>query len=83
MRKPPVCIRCSNPVGRVPARVNLGQLNSSRVIMAHRFLCSVYEISLKKKQSQDNNSISLQDDRFCHPALLYYPQTNGKGEETR
>ena len=36
MRKPPVCIRCSNPVGRVPARVNLGQLNSSRVIMAHR-----------------------------------------------
>ena len=37
MRKPPVCIRCSNPVGRVPARVNLGQLNSSRVIMAHQF----------------------------------------------
>ena len=37
MRKPPVCIRCSNPVGRVPARVNLGQLNSSRVIMAHPF----------------------------------------------
>lgn len=25
-----------NPVGRVPARMNLGQLNSSRVIMAHR-----------------------------------------------
>ena len=36
-----------------------------------------------KRQSQDNNSISLQDDRFCHPTLLYCPQTNGKGEATR
>lgn len=29
-------IHSLNPVGRVPARMNLGQLNSSRVIMAHR-----------------------------------------------
>ena len=36
-----------------------------------------------KKQSQDNDIISLQGDRFCHPALLYCPQTNGKGEATR
>ena len=34
--EPPVCIHPLNPVGRVPARMNLGQLNSSRVIMAHR-----------------------------------------------
>ena len=33
--KTPVCIHYLNPVGRVPARVNLGQLNSSRVVMAH------------------------------------------------
>lgn len=36
--EPPVCIHPLNPVGRVPARMNLGQLNSSRVIMAHPIL---------------------------------------------
>ena len=51
--EPPVCIHYLNPVGRVPARVNLGQLNSSRVIMAHPI--KITEVSSSSESLPDQH----------------------------